>query len=179
MMKWAVRVVVTGLLVAGAFWAWRVFFPNPEEVIRKQLHELAKAASTSSGEGLLAKAWNANSLAEYFTVDVEITLDVPGMQHSINGRGELMQAVAGARTEARSLKVTFPDIRVMVAPDGASAVVNLTAQGEVSGQKEIYIAELRLRMIKIKRDWLIQQVETVKTLSLYRDRGQAPRLNLA
>ena len=98
-------------------------------------------------------------------MDVEITLEVPGMQHTINGREELVQAIAGARTEARGLTVKFPDIKVVVAPDGQSAVVNLTAEGEVSAPKELYIAELKLRMIRIKRDWRIQQVETVRTLS--------------
>jgi hypothetical protein len=163
--EWSIRIILVAVLAALGVWAWHVFFPSPEKVIRKQLGELAKAASTSSRESLLAKAWNASTLAEYFTVDVEITLEVPGMQHTINGRDELVQAVAGARTEARGLTVTFPDIKVVVAPDGQSAVVNLTAQGEVSAPKELYIAELKLRMIRIKRDWRIQQVETVRTLS--------------
>jgi hypothetical protein len=165
MRKWGSRVIVTAVLLAVAYWGWRVFFPNPEELIRKQLHELARAASTSSGEGLLAKAWNASKLAEYFTVDVEITLDVPGLQHTINGRDELVQAIAGARSEGRGVTVMFPDIKIVVAPDGQSAVVNLTAEGKVSAPKELYIAELKLRMIRIKRNWRIQQLETVKTLS--------------
>jgi hypothetical protein len=165
MKKWLVRVIVAGVVAAVGLWGWRVFFPSPEEAIRKRLAELAKAASTSSREGLLAKAWNASALVEYFTVDVEITLDVPGLQHTINGRDELMQAVAGARSEARGLTVTFPDIQIAVAPDGQSAVVNLTAEGNVSGEKDRYLAELRLRMIRIERDWRIRQVETVRTLS--------------
>ena len=165
MKKWLMRVIVAGLLAAVGLWGWRVFFPSPEEVIRKRLGQLAKSASTSTSESLLAKAWNASALAEYFTVDVEITLDVPGVQHTINGRGELVQAIAGARSEGRGLTVTFPDIKIVVAPDGQSAVVILTAEGKVSAPKELYVAELKLRMIRIKRDWLIEKIETVKTLS--------------
>ena len=165
MKKWLVRVIVAGLLAAVGFWGWRVFFPSPEEVIRKRLGQLARSASTSSSESLLAKAWNASALAEYFTVDVEITLDVPGLQHTINGRDELVRIDAGARSDGRSLTVTFPDIKVLVAPDGQSAVVILTAEGKVSAPKELYVAELKLRMIRIKRDWLIEKAETVKTLS--------------
>lgn len=172
MKEWSIRIVLIAGLIALGIWGRHVFFPSPEKVIRKRLGELAKAASTSSQESLLAKAWNASALAEYFTVDVEITLDVPGMQHTINGREELVQAIAGARTEARGLTVKFPDIKVVVAPDGLSAVVNLTAEGEVSAPKELYIAELKLRMIRIKRDWRIQQVETVKTLSWIRNVGE-------
>jgi hypothetical protein len=76
-----------------------------------------------------------------------------------------LQVAVAARSQRNSLSIEFPDIKVTVAPDKNSAVVYLTAKGKVSGQKDIYVQELRLRMIKIKRDWLIDQIETVKTLS--------------
>jgi hypothetical protein len=165
MKQWLARGVVVGALAALGFWGWRVFFPSPEELIRKRLSEVAKAASSSAREGLLAKAWNASALGEYFTLDVQINIDVPGTQHTINGRAELMQAVVGARSEGGSLSIEFPDIKITVAPDGNSAVVNLTAKAKVSRPQETYFQELRVRMIRIKRDWLIEQVETVKTFS--------------
>ena len=70
-------------------------------------------------------------------------LDVPGAQHSFNGRDELMQAVVGARSQGGSLSVEFPDIKVNVAPDKRSAIVYLTARGKVSGQKDSYLQELQ------------------------------------
>lgn len=166
MNKWLSRLLVAGVLFALGFWGWRVFFPSPEAVIRKRLGELAKAASFSSNDGLLAKAWNASILAEFFTPDVQVTLDVPGAQHTISGRDELLQAAVGARTAVSSLTVEFPDVKVTLAPDKETAVVNLTATGKVPGQRDFYLQELKLRLIKIKRDWLIEQVQTVKTLSL-------------
>jgi hypothetical protein len=168
MKKWLSCGVLAVVLVALGLWCWRVFFPSPEEMIRKRLGELAKAASFSSKESLLAKAWNASALGEFFTLDVQVTIDVPGTQHTISGRDELLQAAVGARSEGGSLSIEFPDIKVAVAPDGNSALVNLTAKGKVSRQNEIYLQELRVHMTRIKRDWLINQVETVKTLSLNR-----------
>ena len=165
MKEWSIRVVLLAALVALGFWGWRVFFPSPEKVIRNRLGELAKAASFSSGEGLLAKAWNASVLGEFLTPDVQVTVDVPGVQHTISGRDELLQAAVGARSAVSSLTIEFPDIKVTVAPDRNSAVVNLTARGKVPGQREFYLQELRLRLTRIKRDWRIQQVETVRTLS--------------
>ena len=165
MNKWLSRLLVAGVLVALGFWGWRVLFPSPEAMIRKRLGELAKAASFSSTDGLLAKAWNASILGEFFTPEVQVTLDVPGAQHTISGRDELLQAAVGARTAVSSLTVEFPDIKVTLAPDKETAVVNLTATGKVPGQREFYLQELRMRMIKIKRDWFIDQVQTVKTLS--------------
>jgi hypothetical protein len=165
MKEWSIRVLLLAALVALGFWGWRVCFPSPEKVIRKRLGELAKAASFSSQEGLLAKAWNASVLDEFFTPDVQVTVDVPGTQQTISGRDELLQAAVGARSAVGSLTIEFPDIRVIVAPDGNSAVANLTAKGKVAGQSDFYLQELRLRLTRIKRDWLIDQIETVRTLS--------------
>jgi len=165
MNKWLFRIILTGVLAALGFWGWRVFFPSPEELIRKRLGELAKAASFTSNEGLLAKAFNASRLGEFFTPDVQVTVNVPGSQRTLNGRDELLQAALGARSEVGSLSIQFPDIKVVVAPDQDTAVVNLTARGKVAGQRDSYLQELRLRMTKIKREWLINQIETVRTLS--------------
>ena len=166
MKQWSIRVILLAALVAIGIWSWGVFFPNPEKIIRKRLDAMAKAASFSSKEGLIAQAWNASMVADYFTEDVQVTLDASGMQHNINGRAELLQAVAHARSMFSSLSIEFPDIKVRVAPDRASAVVNLTARGKVSGERDSYLQELKMQMIKVKRDWLINQVETVKSLSL-------------
>ena len=165
MNKWLFRIIVAGALFGLGFWGWRVFFPSPEELIRKRLGELAKAASFSSDEGLVAKAWNASMLGGFFTPDVQVTVNVPGSQHTLNGRDELLQAAVGARSAVGSLSIQFPDIKVVVAPDQDTAVVNLTARGRIAGQRDSYLQELRLRMTKIKREWLINQIETVRTLS--------------
>ena len=165
MKGWLVRAVILAALVAVGIWGWGVFFPSPERIIRKRLNAMAKAASFSSKEGLVAKAWNASMVADYFTEEAQVTLKGPGIQHTISGRAELLQAVAHARSAVSSLSIEFPDIKVTVAPDGASAVVNLTARGKVSGERDAYLQELRMQMIKVNRDWLINQVETVKTLS--------------
>jgi len=165
MKEWSIRLLLVGALVALGFWGWSVLHPSPEKVIRKRLLELAKAASFSSKEGVLAKAWNASSLGEFFTPDVEVTVDVPGIQRTFSNRDELLQAAVGARSGGGSLSIEFPDIKVTVAPDENSAVVHLTARGKASGQSDAYVQELKLRLIKLKRDWLINQIETVKTLS--------------
>jgi len=165
MKEWCIRLFLVAVLVAVGLWAWSVLHPSPEKVIRQRLHELAKAGSFSPKQGLVAKAWNASNLGEFFTPDVQVTVEVPGAQHTLSGRDELLQAAVGAHSAVESLTIEFPDIKVAVAPDQNSAVVNLTARGKVAGQRDYYLQELRLRLIRIKRDWLINQIETVKTLS--------------
>jgi hypothetical protein len=169
MKEWAIRIFLLGVLAAAGFWAWTVLYPNPEKVIRKRLAQVVKEASFSSDQGLVAQAWNASSFAENFTPDVEVELSVPGIQHTISGRDELMQAVMAVRRTVRSLRVSLPDIKVNVAPDGTSAEVYVTAEARVPGEREFYLQELRLRLIKVNRDWLISHAQTIKTLSQQAD----------
>jgi hypothetical protein len=159
------RIILLAALAALGYWCWTQFCPRPEKVIRKRLESLAREASFSSKGGLMAQAWNATSLGEYFTTNVQVTIDVPGSQHSLSGRDELMRTAVGVRQMVRSLTIEFPDIKVTVAPGGETAVVNLTARGKVAGQRKDYLQELRLCLIKVKRDWLIYEIITVRTLS--------------
>jgi len=152
MKEWFTRIVLLAALGALGYWAWSLVFPSPEKVIRRRLAELARTASFSANEGAIAKGWNVTLLADYFTLDVQVTIDV-------------LQAALGARQTVSSLKIDFPDIQVAVAPGKDSAVVNLTARGKVTGQKEFYLQELQLRLLKVKRDWLIDKIVTVRTLS--------------
>jgi hypothetical protein len=166
MKTWLVRGILLIALAAVGFWLWTVFFPSPEHVIRKQLDQLALSVSFASNEGSLAKAINSERLTGFFTPDVEIMVDVPGhSQHTLHGRDELLQAAMAARGMAGSLSVEFLDINVTLAPDKMSAVVNLTAKGRAGTERDMLVQELKFSMKKVKRDWLIYQVETVKTLS--------------
>ncbi len=165
MKEWFKRIILLAVLVAVGYWSWTLFFPSPEKAIRKQLYALAKEASFTSGRGLMATAWNATLLGGFFTTDVEVTISVPGTEHTLSGRDDLLEAALGARRVVGSLKIEFPDIKVVVAPGKEAAVVNLTARGKVAGQREEFIQELRLRLIKVKREWLINEIVTVKTLS--------------
>jgi hypothetical protein len=165
MKEWFKRIMLLAILGALGYWGWSLFFPSPEKEIRKQLHALAQEASFGPNQGLMAQAWNATVLGGFFTPDVQVTITVPGTEHSINGRDELLHEALGARQVVSSLKIDFPDIKIVVAPGKEAAVVNLTGRGKVAGQKDYYLQELRLRLIKVKRDWLINEIVTVRTLS--------------
>ena len=159
------RIILLAMLGALGYWGWTLFYPNPEKEIRKQLNALAQEASFAPHQGLVAQAWNATVLGSFFTPDVQVTISVPGTEHTLNGRDDLLQAALAVRQVRRSLKVDFPDIKVILAPGKEAAVVNLTARGKVADEKDYYLQELRLRLIKVKRDWLINEIVTVRTLS--------------
>jgi hypothetical protein len=166
MKKWWLRLLLVVVLAGLGYWGWRVWFPGPEEVIRKRLNELAHTASFSGNEGTLVKLANAQALTTFCTPDVEITIDVPGhSRQTISGQEELLQAVAGARSYTSGFSVEFFDILVTVAPDRNSAVVELTAKGNVPRERDFYVQELKFVLKKVEGKWLIYRAETVKVLS--------------
>ncbi|HWH70648.1 MAG TPA: hypothetical protein VNT26_14765 [Candidatus Sulfotelmatobacter sp.] len=164
MKKWLVRILLSAALVALGLWGWRLVFPSPEHVIRKQLSELAQTARIVPNEAPLAKLANSQKLTSFFTGDVQVSVDVPGHTQSLSGREELMQASMGARSMLSSLTVEFLDVTIALATDKESAVANLTAKARIPGEQDFIVQELKLRFKKIGGDWLINRVETVKTL---------------
>ncbi|HWX19394.1 MAG TPA: hypothetical protein VN578_05745 [Candidatus Binatia bacterium] len=160
-----VRVVGLVALAGLAFWGWRLLHPPPEQVIRKRLTALARAACISQGESQLARLASAQSLSGYFTPDVQITVDISGhSRQTWNGIDEVREAAIAAEATVSALKVQFFGINVTLGPDHKSAAVELTAEATSPGNKNIEVQELKVTMKKIKDDWLIRQVETVKTL---------------
>ncbi len=164
MMRWLFRLVLLGSFLALGIWGWRIFFPTPEQVIRRQLADLARIASIAPNEGPLAKAYNSQKLVSFFAPDVEIILDVPGHSASLHDRDELMRAAMAWRSSATSLKVEFLDISVSLAPDKEAALAHLTAKANLPGESVPDVQELKIAFRKMEGKWLISRVETIKTL---------------
>jgi hypothetical protein len=164
--KWLSRLVPLLVLAGLGIWGWTVFFPGPEQVIRKRLKDLARTASFTGKEGNFAKLASVQSLTSYCTPDVEITVDVPGhSRQTITGHGELLQVAGAARVYTGGFSVQFFDILVDVAPDKRSAVAELTARASVPREHDFYVQELKFTLKKMGGHWLVYRAETVKTLS--------------
>src|ERR1041384_2478124 len=144
MMRWLFRLIFLGAFVALAIWGWRVFFPTPEHVIRRQLAGLARIASIAPNEGPLAKAYNSQKLTSFFASDVEIVLDIPGHSAALHDRDELIRAAMAWRSSATSLKVEFLDVSVTVASEKQSAQANLTAKANLPGESLPEVQELKV-----------------------------------
>src|ERR1700690_2121138 len=110
-MKMVLRFGLLATLMVVGIWLWLELFPSPEKVIRQRLATVAKRASFAADEGALARLADPESLAGYFSTNVEIDLDVPGrIQHTILGRDEITQTAAAARSTVSSLSVKFLDV---------------------------------------------------------------------
>src|SRR5581483_12123602 len=98
-MKNLLRLICLAVLIALGFWAWNILFPNPQKVIRHRLNKLAQLASFSGNEGNFSRVASIQQMGNYFTDNVELTVDIPGVEsHTFNGRAELMQAAMAARS---------------------------------------------------------------------------------
>jgi len=165
MRDWFVRLVLIGTVGVGLFYGWRWLFPGPEQVIRKRLSELATDASITSNEAPLVKLAKAQRLSTFFTTDAKVTVDLPGRAlQTFDGREEVQQAAIGARSLLNNLKVEFVDVTVSLRPDKNSAVSHLTATATMPGEKVPEVQELEIEFRKTDHDWLIDRVQTVKTL---------------
>ena len=165
-MKIAFRLILAAAVIALGAWLWTVLFPSPEKVVRHRLQELAEEVSFNGNENPLIIANRAGNLMALFATNVEVQLDVPGRtDHTFQGRDELMQALAGARASASSLRVEFIDVTVTVAPDKRSATASLTVHAKVGGEKDDFLQPMRFTLEKSGHDWLILRVETLRTLT--------------
>lgn len=167
MRRWLISLILVIGISGLGFWAWRVFLPSPDKVIRQRLTKLARIVSCPGNEAPLARLANARAVTMFFTPDVEITVDLPGRsRQNFNGRDELLPAAIAARSSGRSFTVKFLDIIVTLDPDRNSAVAELTATAKVPGERDLYVQELKFRLKQVDGEWLIYQVENLKTLSI-------------
>ena len=165
-MKIVLRLIVAIALVALGVWLWTILFPSPEKVIRKQLAKLAQDASFSQNENDLVKMADAQSVADFFTDNVEVNITAPGHeQEMLTGKGEIRTAALASRQQASALDVKFPDVNVTVAPDRNSATADVTVDAMVSGERDAVIQELKITFQKIDGHWLISKMETVEGVS--------------
>ena len=154
-------------LILLAVWVFRLLFPSDEKLIRALLNDLAKAASFEANESGLTRIANASKLGGFFTSDVVINLDATEWgAKTINGRDELIQMAAAARTTVPGLRLEFPDVNIEVAADGEFATAHVTAKANVPGQRDLYVHELKIALKKIEGDWRIIRADMVRTLTM-------------
>ncbi len=165
-MKYVIRLVLLAGLIASGIWLWGMLFPRPEKVIRHQLAKLAADVSFSQSEGNLSRLARVENVADFFSSNVEVNIDMPGReQHSFAGRDEITQAALGTRQAVASLRVKFPDIDVSLAPDKQSAMADSTVEVSISSDPDPLVQELKISFQKTEGNWLIDKIETVRTLS--------------
>lgn len=159
------RILVIAVVAAMGLWMWFKFFPGDERIIRKNLEKVAKLASFSPNEAPLTRLGNAKELANLFAADARIEIDIRGVREQrIEGRDQLFETGMAARSTGPGAKVELIDPVIDLPGTGDTATVGVTLKAQIVGQPDLIVQELRLTMRKQSGNWLIQRVETVKTL---------------
>lgn len=159
------RLIFLACVLASGVWLWVFLFPAPEKVIRYRLTRLAADVSFTSGQGTISRITGGESVAGFFTTNIEINLDVPRQEQvTFASRAEITQAALGVRERLKSLLVKFPDINVTLAPDKKSAVADATMTASVSGEPDAIVQELKISFQKTEEGWLIYRLETVRPI---------------
>jgi hypothetical protein len=165
-MRIVVRIILLLALIALGVWLWIVFFPSPEKIVRSQLAKLAQDVSFSQDENGIIKMAHAQSVADFFSTNIEINVDVPGHGPvTLDDRAQITQMALASRQQFSSIDIKFPDINVTVAPDKNSATADVTVDITISGERDTVVQEVKFTYQKIDGHWLITKVETVKTVS--------------
>jgi ketosteroid isomerase-like protein len=165
-MKIAIQIVLVAAVVAAGIWLWTFLHPSPQQVIRSRLNEMARDASFDTHQGMLAAFASARTVGDFFSTNVEVTLNLPGNQDwTLNGRDEVVQKIMAAHAMVSELKLDFPDLNVTVAPDQNTATADLTIRAQVDEDKDSTAEEMKLTFEKINGQWLITHIETVQVLT--------------
>ena len=165
-MKSVFNLVLVVAVIAAGLWVWTMLFPTPESVIRGRLMSVARLASFSPNEGNFARVASVERLGTYFAEHLEVRVDDPRLaNHNFNSRAELQQAALAARAAVASLQARFVDIKVKLAPDQNSAVADLTLKAEIATEKDPIWQEMKITLQKTAGKWLINRIETIKTLN--------------
>ena len=161
-MKWRKLLLVValgGVALAGL----RTCVPSDEKRIVRLLTSLAEDVSAPARGGTLSDLAAANRVADHFAPGFQIHVVVPGAADVVvSDRAELIQMVVAARGRAREVKVRFLDPQtVELGP--ASAVIEATAQAQVSGDSELHVIEIRFSLVKVEGRWRVRGIENVPT----------------
>jgi hypothetical protein len=160
--KWS-NVIWVLVLAGAALATLRVGWPSEERRIQKLLANLAQEASAPAQGRALSDVAAANRIADYFAPEFELNVNAPGAPDvSISHRSELVQAVLAARSRHPGVKIDLLDPQtVELTPP--SAVVDATVRAQAPGEREPFVAEMRLTLVKIEARWRVRKVENVRT----------------
>ncbi len=166
-MKSSLRIVVSVLLLVTAVWLWWYFHPSPETAIRRQLTRLGVAASFEGRESILARGLAAQKFGGFFAPQVHLLLEPRDLLNEAVTRQDLTELMVRLRSlpGVHAFKVRFYDPVITLAADREHASVEVTVNAESTGERHLFVQELKLGMANIEGEWLITSVATVRVLN--------------
>ena len=148
------------LLACGLF-----LFNRTEHKIHRRLESLADLASKPRHESPVKTLHRMTEIIGYFTEDCR--LDFGPMTPAINDRAELRGLMGQLRMHAETVEVRIHGKTINLGPGNKSAKVELMLEGtvEMDGERANEFREYRLSLKKGKQNWLIDQLDAVRSIT--------------
>ncbi len=150
------------LLTAAIFLVARFFLKDERKVITARLHRVAELVSAPATGKPLTDLGSASDLSACFANPVQFRVEGP--PQSIEGeksRSELREMILGARALGRQVAVELVDVNVTLGEDD-TATAHFTLKARQGS--DLFVQEMKTGLRKIDGDWLIERVETIRTL---------------
>ena len=155
------RFLLWGVCLGLLAWLGLKLIPSDERLIHKRLTALAEQVSIQPKESSLARLAKANRVVEFFTP--EVTVEVEGLDVTVNDRNDLREALIAARGNLREAEVQFVDVHVRFPEEKRSAVAYATAVAHLDNETNAFARSLKMNLRKVERNWLISRVESIAT----------------
>ncbi len=141
-------------------------------LIQTRLRELSVALSFTDKDPPFARLSYAERVTRFFDDPVDLDLAIgPYVAAESVHRTRLPEGLAGLRLNNRGLDVQFIDITVDL-PDEAldpataapRASAHLTSKIFFAGERDYWVQEFRLALVRRQGVWLVRSVATVRTM---------------
>lgn len=138
-------------------------FPGDEKRILRLLDEVAETATLKGDEHPLVKVGGGNKLGGYFTADVVVHLDAPGVgERNVEGREDLIQTVNAVRATVQQALIRFENIRLEIDSSRQAATARLVAIAQVDQSPDPFVQELVVGLVRTDDGWRIRRVEPIQ-----------------
>jgi hypothetical protein len=157
---------IVGSVVAAAVAAWFLLSPGDAgAAVKGRLQSFSELVNRSTVDGLGPEA-RASQLGAYFTEDVDVDLGQGAAP--IRGRETVIGMAERLQPRTAAFRLRFEDVSVVLAPDGNSADVHLTAEfirrNITTSEESLDAREFLLGMRRVGADWQIARVTALQTL---------------
>lgn len=153
-------------VVAVAAGAWFALTPaDAGGPVKARLQALSEMVNRSTVDGLGPEA-RAVQLGAFFTEDVDVDLGQGAAP--IRGRNTVIGMAERLQPRTAAFRLRFEDVSVVIAADGNTADVHLTAEfirrSITTGEESLDAREFMLGMRRVGAEWQIAKVTAVETL---------------
>jgi len=164
-LKKLIPIILLLAFAVGGFFGWKAYNSDERRITRK-LQALPELLTWNPRDGNIVRLGRANNLKEMLAQNITIEVNVGrGEVRGIEGRQEVYQALLAAQSSGMALKVEIPAIKATVTSTEAASAELTTFLYVGNDNREPFLQELAMELVKVEGEWLISKVRTIRTLS--------------